>query len=764
MPNATPPSLPIEFEIRSNVQYLNARCSLHRLEGVGVVYIGGAAAFRLDAGDVVAEKLFVAHALELGFAKPSELAKALGWGLREVHRARRAYVAGGVEGLVPKLRGRPQGSSLGAVRELAIGKLRKRGKSLLVIAECVGSSESTVRRTLIRLGLPTAAPVPVQEPLALGAHADAAPEPAAMSAEFGPGPGATKADIAASMQAVVVDAEPVVTSLDGDPDDRMIDRLLAHRGELDDAAPLFKDRERVPHAGVLLVLPLLVASGVLAAARTTFGNIGPAFYGLRTSFISLMFMAFWRIKNAESLKLHAPPELGWVLGLDRAPEMKTLRRKLARLGTDATKVDDFLALLVRQRAASRDEALGYLYVDGHVRVYSGEANLPKAHVARMRIALPATQDVWVNDADGAPLFFVTQEAHPQLVGALPSILKDVRKLVGPGRRVTVVFDRGGWSPALFARMDRDGFDVLTYRKGKTEALPTTAFGCHDVPGSNGRLQYELADTDIEVGADGFKMRQVTRLQPGGHQTHIVTTRRDLAAAEVARRMFDRWRQENFFKYMRQEYAIDALVEHASEPDEGERQVPNPVRKAADKQLRAARVELRKLEAAFGAAAAANPEHKRRTMRGFKIANGAKIGIPLRDIRARVAGLQARCKALPEKVPVNSIRPVVERLTPTRKRLSDGLKMLAYQVETDLVRLATPHYKGIDDDGHKLIVAALKSTASLRVRDGELRVTLAPQSSPHWTRAIAALCRSLDATEVLFPGTRLRVKYGVEGEV
>ena len=104
-------------------------------------------------------------------------------------------------------------------------------------------------------------------------------------------------------------------------------------------------------------------------------------------------MALLRIKRPEGLKERVPQDLGRVLGLDRAPEVKTLRRKLARLGSFG-RATDFGRALSRHRVARRGAALGFLYVDGHVRVYHGEKTLPKAHVTRMRIALPATTDYW----------------------------------------------------------------------------------------------------------------------------------------------------------------------------------------------------------------------------------------------------------------------------------------------------------------------------------------------------------------------------------
>jgi len=413
---------------------------------------------------------------------------------------------------------------------------------------------------------------------------------------------------------------------------------------------------------------------------------------------------------------------------------------------------------VKRRVAAREEALGYLYVDGHVRVYHGKTDLPKAHAARMRLSVPATQELWVNDADGQPLFFVTQEAHPQLVSALPDVLKQVRELVGDDRRVTVVFDRGGWSPQLFKKMDALGFDVLTYRKGETDPVPEDAFTEHEVPGTAGKARMRLHDALVTV-TGGFRMRQVTRLKDR-HQTHIVTTRTDLSAVEVAVRMFDRWRQENFFKYMRQEYAIDALVEYGTEADDATRLVPNPARKAVEKDLRKAKAEVARLEASLGAAAMDNQESLHPTMRGFKIATGTEIGIPLRQARELVARLVEQRAALPERVPVGSVKTDVVRLKARRKRLSDGLKMLAYQAESDLAAQIAPFYARSLDEGRRLVLAALQSAADIEVADGELRVILAPQSSPHRSRALAELCRVLDDTATRFPGTTLRLRYAV----
>ncbi len=549
-------------------------------------------------------------------------------------------------------------------------------------------------------------------------------------------------------------------TLDRDPMDRSMDRLFAMMGFLEGAEPLFRSGERIPRAGVLLAVPPLVASGILEAAKEVYGDLAPAFYGLRTTVLVLLLMALLRLKRPEHLKEHSPPDLGGILGLDRAPEVKTLRRKLDRLGS-AHQAERFGKLLAQRRVASRGRVLGFLYVEGHVRVYHGKHRLPKAHVARMRLCLPATTDYWVNDRRGDPLFVVTAEANAGLVKMLPKLAAEIRALVGPRPRVTVVFDRGGWSPKLFKRLIADGFDILTYRKKPIRSVPQKAFALYRGRLDGRRIEYELDDRNVRLMKGRLGLRQATRRSPDGrHQTAILTSRRDLRTLAVAYRMFERWRQENFFKYMREEYLIDALIDYAVEPADPHRLAPNPQRRKLQDRLREAREKLSELQENYGAAALQNPEGRRPTMRGFKIAHG-KIGRAMRTLQKRIEDLRLRKRALPARVPVSQARPdEVLKLSTERKHLTNLIKMVAYQAESDLLALVRPRYARADQEGRALIQSALSSTAELRVDAGELCVTLDPLSSPHRSRAIEVLCDALNATAVCFPGTDLRLRYAV----
>lgn len=761
---------------------INARCLIRTRDDQRAVLVAGVPIAHYAVGDAMAEAYAMVQLVTQGWADQVEAARAFGRSERSVRRYQRRFEDGGLSAL-----GRRGGFPVGQTRvdrsrDKRVGKLRAEGKSLRQIADLVGVSEKAIRKQLRRLGWPPAKDVEAQVALPI-------PSPAAdpnlsgpRTGTGGPVAGAAQAadpnlsgleaardePVAAVAEAadpnlsgspITVDDEPLVVSADRDPADRWVDRLLAKLGILDDAAPMFRDGERVPRAGVLLALPAIGQGGVVEIAREVYGSIGPAFYGLRTTMVALVFLALLRIKRPEALKEHAPPDLGRLLGLDRAPEVKTLRRKLTRLAGFG-RATEFGRRLAERRVQHFSDAMGFLYIDGHVRAYHGKRTVPKAHVARMRIAMPATTDYWVNDAAGEPLFVVTADANAGLVKMLPELCKDIRALVGE-RRVTIVFDRGGWSPKLFEKLIADGFDILTYRKGRKTKRLRWEFREHSAVLDGRKVTYKLADHGIRLLGGKLELREVVRLSDdGSHQTQVVTSRRDLPAIEVAHRMFERWRQENFFKYLRDEYALDALVDYKLDAADPARDVPNPAWAKIDNKLRKARAEVVSLSARYGIEALSNRETKRRTMRGFKIAT-AKLSRPVKDALRRYTKLEAQRAKVPRRIPVGQVTDGdVVKLAVERKHLSNVIKMVAYQAETDLVRRIAPHYKRADDEARTLIASMLANTGDVTVTATELRVTFAPLSSPHRTAALAALCAELDELAPRFPGTRLRVRYAV----
>ena len=225
-------------------------------------------------------------------------------------------------------------------------------------------------------------------------------------------------------------------------------------------------------------------------------------------------------------------------------------------------------------------------------------------------------------------------------------------------------------------------------------------------------------------------------------------------------MFERWRQENFFKYMRQEYALDALVDYAVEAADPQRDVPNPAWNKLSGKIRAARAKISLLSAALGMDVIGDEGQSEQTLREFETEHAGRV-TAIKQAVKRLDALLTRRKKVPRRVPVKDVvEGDVVKLSTGRKHLSNVLKMVAYQVESELVRTIAPHYRRSDDEGRTLIRSVLLGTADIDVTDEELRITLQPLSSRLRTRAVAALCDELNASPVRFPGTRLRMRFDV----
>ena len=203
------------------------------------------------------------------------------------------------------------------------------------------------------------------------------------------------------------------------------------------------------------------------------------------------------------------------------------------------------------------------------------------------------------------------------------------------------------------------------------------------------------------------------------------------------------------------FTLDELAEYGAEEVSEDMDRPNPEWSKLTHRLKKAKAEVERLRAQLGSEAAGNEESTRPTMRGFKIAH-AELRQQLKHAEAQVRKLFQKRKTIAKRIPANDL----ETLKTERKLIVDAIKMSAYQIETQLLGMLQEHYARTNDEGRTLLSAAFQSSARLDMAEGELRVTIAAQASPHRTAALAALCQELDAKPVLFPGTNLRLRLAV----
>ena len=241
-------------------------------------------------------------------------------------------------------------------------------------------------------------------------------------------------------------------------------RMAASVGGLGPAPPRFQAVETIARGGVLTAVPTLLQAGLLSQR----GGLGPVpgYYGQRAVLLLQAFLLLARVRNPERLRYEQPGEWRRLLGLDRSCAPDTLRRKLGELAGGEDAVRAWREQLARQWVSAAADAVATLFVDGHVQVYHGQANLPKHFVSRDRLKLPAAAGYWVHAPGGAPLLCLHKQVEPGMVAELRSAI--VPQLEGLGQlepRLTLGFDREGWSPQLFAQLQARGIACVTWRKG-----------------------------------------------------------------------------------------------------------------------------------------------------------------------------------------------------------------------------------------------------------------------------------------------------------
>lgn len=739
---------PLPLVPSGSVMISNGVAIAEEASGQGVIFVWGQATWSWDSSDPSARRLAAVQLVNAEVCRQREVAEAFGVNETTVWRWREDYARGGVGALLPIDHGPKGPSKLTDEKVAEIQSLRAGGKTIAEVAAMTDVSTFSVRRA-------TAANRAVKDPGSRGPLDEGDGDASDDSSDAGADAGAD--DNGAHRGETTGELVPLAK-----PVDRTTERQAARGSLLSEAAPVITQGASLPLAGSLLALPALAATRLIEAAttvygagRTVAGAQRSAFYGLRSLILCVVFSSLVGEPRAEGMTRLDPVAIGRLLGLDRAPEVKRLRFRLGELA-DESRADELMMAVAAGHVDSHPEAVGLLYIDGHVRAYHGGAEVPKAHVARIRLAMPAEVDTWVTDRFGDGLLVWQSSPGASLAGELALTVGKVRELLGADARPTLCFDRGGWSPKLFAELVVAGFDVLTYRKGRVKPEPRSAFSDYQFTDDLGHhKQYLLADRQVRLPYNNkkrrFSCRQIVRLDEAtGHQTQFITTRDDPDPALLAHAMFSRWREENFFRYMRAHYALDALDAYETVPDDPNRLVANPDRRDAARSVK---------EAASSIALA-------QTHRGQASLDGIDAGKELIDAHAAAdAELQSRkaaVKAIPAKVPLGQVRPTAVRIDVERKRIIDTIRMATYNAESALARLLAPHYARAEDEARSLLREVFKTPADLEVRGTTLHVRIEALSAPRRTRAIAGLCEELNATETIYPGTNLKLVYSVKG--
>jgi transposase len=732
--------------------------SVVRQDGQWFYFCGTQPVFHHAEGNLRAFRMFTAQLCVQGACQQAEIIKAFGVSKSSVQRSVNKYRQEGIDGFYRPRRARGAPVMTPEVIQQAQQRFEE-GRSKTEVARELNIPYDTLRKAIDQGR--------VQLPLDHN-HVAAPPDASStVDATCVPSDKSTRSnqDQAAGEEMGVACTRP-------------IERVLASLGKLPGGASTqFESCRDVSYGGVLCALPALAENGLFRYLQATFPTL-TGYYTTLHVILLLAYMALCRIRAVEQLQYESPGELGKLMGLDRVPEVRCLRQKLGQLsqGQDDKAPEIWAGLLSKDWMEQETELAGTLYVDGHVRLYHGKnTELPRRYVSRQRLCLRGTTDYWVNDALGQPFFSIERPIDHGMLEAIendvvPRLLRDV-----PGQpskeelkaepyrsRFLLIFDREGYSPTFFRRMWQEHrIACVTYHKFPKQDWPASEFAEVTTTRPHGEVvTMKLAERGSLVGGERMWMREVRKLTSSGHQTSLISTAYDREGCQDAAALFSRWCQENFFRYMMEHYAIDALNEYRTEeiPDTN-RPVVNPAWRKLDRRSRSAKGKLTQRQARF-AALTLHPE-----VDEAKVAAWEKQKSNLREeieqFEHEVNSLREQMNSTPKHLEWDQFPEDAkfERLAPSRKRLTDTVKLVAYRAETAMSGILRESLRR-EDDSRSLLRDLFRSDADITPHSDTkvLEVRIHTLANPRSNRAIQHLLEHLNAAESTFPGTEFRLSY------
>lgn len=553
---------------------------------------------------------------------------------------------------------------------------------------------------------------------------------------------------------------------------RYSDRVASSLGQSGPAEVRFEASEGLCGAGVLAMVPALLSQGLMLT-KELYKFPSNQYYGLESIVLTLAFMALGRIKNPEQLKQCKPGEIGRIIGLDRIPEVRCLREKIKCL-SDQQKAQELNNRLVDLWYDKDQQEASFLYIDGHQRIYYGsKANIPAKFISRQKLCLSATTEYWVNDATGMPVMMVMAELTEKLEAAIEtliipqmlqtSLLKPIDPQNAPDQpQCTFVFDREAYHPAFFNRLwEQYRIAILTYRKNVKEPWEEKRFQTIDVKVLNQTIPMNLCEAKTVL--DGHTFTEVRKLGESGHQTAIITTHPSLKMADIAGRMFARWVQENFFRYLIADYDFDKMIEFGTQKIDPEKQLVNPLYRKADQKLKSHRKKISRMKAKLYPLAEQvidqtldNLPEITAKQAQYKEALDQLLDEEKKLLENRTQHQRKiRLQDMPEGTRYDQLKT-------ESKMFMNVIKMICYRAESTVLDLISPHLNRAQEEGRMLIKQIIQNNADIfpDEKNNTLTVVLYSLSAPRFNHAAQQLINLLNETETIFPGTELKMIFKI----
>ena len=458
------------------------------------------------------------------------------------------------------------------------------------------------------------------------------------------------------------------------------------------------------------------------------------------------------VGSVEATKHLLRDQVGPLAGLDRLPELRTLRPRLGELAQacDPLRLQADLAAAM---IAAETPLLNLYFVDDHFVPYEGAKPVGKGYNTKRRHAQKGLADTVVTDYHGRAVCFVSGPPSG-LTKTLPAALTELRKLTGEAK-IMLGFDRGGAYAAVFSYCRDAGVDWITYRRGKLAAT-TAAPRRYWRIDTAGRAEHVTLAEEMVTINDYGPARQLTLYEHDQPVLQVLTSDLDAPAAALLAWLRCRWRIENVFKYLTAHHGIDWLCHYGADITADTALIDNPARTQARNTVKRAQTTLAAAQCAFTD-----------LLHGDLLATATNAAIPAAEKKidkARRALTRARdtLTTIPAKIPANQHDPNAKRaiLRTQRRSLQMVLRLLAFNAEAWLAgRLNT--YLADNDEYRATLRHLLHLGGHITYTTKTITVTLDTPPTPKITRALRLLLDELNTTPPRIPGDHRPITYKIK---